>query len=64
MIKIKQIENKIPDASGLVKKANYNTKTIEIMGQIPVSTLVTKTPLTTVENKIPDVRSLVKKNRL
>ena len=55
-------ENKIPDTSGLVKKADYNAKTIEIENKIlDVSSLATKTALTTVENKIPDVSNLVKK---
>ena len=59
MIQTKQLENKIPDTSDLVKKADYNTKIIEIEGNIPdVSSLGTKTALTTVENKIPDVSNL------
>ena len=56
-----ELENKIPDTWGLVKK-NYNTKIVEIEGKIPdVSNLATKTELTTVENKIPSVSSLVNK---
>ena len=40
----------------LLKKADYNTKISEIEGKIPdVSSLATKTALTTVENKIPSV---------
>ena len=59
MIQTKQLENKIPDTSDLVKKADYNTKIIEIEGNIPdVNSLGTKTALTTVENKIPDVSNL------
>ena len=38
--------------AGLVKKTDYNTKITEIEGKIPdVSSLTTKTPLTTFENK-------------
>ena len=56
-----ELENKIPDTWGLVKK-NYNTKIVEIEGKIPdVSNLATKTELTTSENKIPSVSSLVNK---
>ena len=47
-----EIEKKVSDRSNLVKKAN----------KIPdVSSLATKTALTTVENKIPSVSNLVKK---
>ena len=57
-----QIEEKIPDTSGLVKKTNCNTKITEIEGKIPdISGLATKTALTTVENKIPSIGGLVKK---
>ena len=59
-----ELENEIPDTSGLVKKTNYNTKITEIEGKIPdVSNLATKTALTTVENKIPNIGNSVK-NRL
>ena len=62
MIQTKQLKNKIPDTSGLVKKIDYNTKITEIESKIPdVSSLATKTALTTVKNKIPDVSSSVKK---
>ena len=62
MIQTKQLKNKIPDTSGLVKKTDYNTKITEIESKIPdVSSLATKTALTTVKNKIPDVSSSVKK---
>ena len=61
-MQIKQLENKIPDTSGLVKKTDYNTKITKIEGKIPnVRNFVAKTALTTVENKIPDDSSLVKK---
>ena len=61
-----EIENKILDTSGLVKKTGYNTKIIEIEGKIPrISGLTTNAALTTVENEIPNFSSLVlKKNRL
>ena len=51
------------DASGLLKKTDYNTKITEIESKIPgISNLATKAALTTVENKIPDISSLVKKS--
>ena len=57
-----ELENKIPDTSGLVKKTNYDAKIADIEGKIPdVSNLVTKTKLTNLENKIPNVSNLVKK---
>ena len=55
-----ELENKIPDTSGLVKKTDYDAKIADIEGKIPdVSNLATKTALTTVENKIPNVSNLV-----
>ena len=63
--KITEIENKIPDISGLVKKTDYNTKITEIEGKIPdISNLATKTALTTAENKIPDISNLATKTAL
>ena len=60
--KITELENKIPDTSGLVKKTNYNTKITELEDKIPdISNLATKIALTTIENKIPSVSNLVKK---
>ena len=57
-----ELQNKIPDISGLVKKTDYNTKITDIEGKIPnVTNLATKTTLTSVENKIPNVNNLVKK---
>ena len=57
-----ELENKIPDTSGLVKKTDCNSKIAELEGKISnVSGLATKTALTTVENKIPDVINLVAK---
>ena len=65
MIQINQNQGiKFLIPSGLVKKADYNTKITNIEGKTPdVSGLATKTALTTVKNKIPDVGSLVQKNR-
>ena len=62
-----ELENKIPNASNLVKKTDYNTKITEIEGKAPdISNcnLATKTALTAVENKIPDVTNLATKNAL
>ena len=60
-----EIENKIPDNNGPVKKTDYNTKTAEIEGKISdVSSLATKTALTTVENEIPDINNLVIKKQI
>ena len=57
-----QLENKIPDTSGLVNKTNYHAKITELENKIPdVSNLATKTALTAVENKISDVSNLVDK---
>ena len=55
----------ILDASGIVRKTDYNTKITEIEGKIPnISSLATNAALTAVENKIPNISSLVKKSRL
>ena len=62
MIQIKQLEKKIPDTNGLVKKTDCNTKITEIEGKIPsINGLATNAALTAVENKIPNISSLVKK---
>ena len=54
----KELENKIPDVSNLVKK----TKLTKLENKIPdINNLATKTALATVKNKIPDVSSLAKK---
>ena len=56
------VENKIPDASTLVKKIDLNAKNTEIENKIPsIIGLATNLALTAIENKIPDVSSLVKK---
>ena len=53
-----ELENKIPNVTDFVKKAELT----ELENKIPdISNLVTKTALTTVENKIPSVSSLVTK---
>ena len=57
-----ELEDKIPDTTGLVKKTDDNTKITEIESKISdISNLATKTALTPVENKIPSVSNLVKK---
>ena len=56
------LEKKIPDISGFVKKADHTQKVCEIESKIPsISGLATTSGLTAVENKIPDISSLVKK---
>ena len=56
--KITEIEDKIPDISGLATKTALTT----VENKIPnISNLATKTALTTVENKIPSISGLVKK---
>ena len=56
------LTKKIPDASGLVKKTNYNVKNTEIEVKIPsITGLAATAALTAVENKIPDVSNLAKK---
>ena len=60
-----KLKKKIPDASKLVKKTDYNAKITEINGKIPsISGLATTSALIAVENKIPNIISLGKKNRL
>ena len=57
-----ELENKIPDTAGLVKKTDYNTKITKIESKIPsINGLATNAALTVVENKIPNIGSLVKK---
>ena len=56
-----ELENKIPDSSGLVKKTDYNTRITELENKMPdISNLATKTVLTTVENNTPSVSNLAK----
>ena len=60
--KISKVDKKIPDVSGLVKKADFNAKVTEIEGKIPsIRGLATNSALPAVKNKLPDVSSLVKK---
>ena len=48
----KQLENKIPDTTGLVKKTDYNVKITKIEGKIPsISGLATNAALTAVKDK-------------
>ena len=57
-----EIENEIPDTSGLVKKTDYNVKITKIEDKIPsICSLATNAALTAVENKIPNINRLVKK---
>ena len=56
------VENKIPDASSVVKKTDCDAKVIEIEGKIhSITGLATNSALIAVENKIPHVTSLVLK---
>ena len=56
------VDKKIPNVSGLVKKTDLNSKITEVEGKIPCITgLATSSALTAVENKIPNVSNLVKK---
>ena len=60
-----ELENKIPDTAGLVKKTDYNAKITKIESKIPsINGLATNAALTVVENKIPNISSLVKKKQI
>ena len=60
--KIGHVENKIPDVSGLVNTAVFNTKTSEVENKIPnVSGFATTTVLTAVKNTITTVNDVHKK---
>ena len=62
--KITDLENEIPDTSGLVKKTYYNTKITELENKIPdISNLATKTALTAIENKTLSGSNLVKRKQ-
>ena len=64
MTQTSQIQKKIPDTSGLVKKLHYNAKITEIENKIPSITGLSKTSaLTALETKIPIISSLVKKKK-
>ena len=55
-VKIKNIEDKIPDITNLATKATHNAKINEVKDKIlSITNLATTTALTTVENKIPNV---------
>ena len=57
-IKITEIEDKIPDISGLATKTALTTVENKIHS---INNLATKTALNTLENKIPSISGLVKK---
>ena len=60
-----ELEIKIPNTSGLVKKIIIILEIIILENKIPdIRNLATKSALTTVENKITDVGSLVKKQTI
>ena len=57
-----KLEKKIPEASELVKKTDYNAKITEIGNKIlSNSGLATNASLTAVENKIPNISGSVNK---
>ena len=61
-VKIKNIEDKIPNITNLATKTTLNAKINEVKGEISsIMNLGTKASLTAVENKIPSVSNLVKK---
>ena len=61
--KISDADKRIPNASKLVKKTDYNAKICEIENKIPsIGGLATNSAPTAVENKIP-VTNLVKKKK-
>ena len=52
-VKIKTVENKIPDIANLAANATLNAKTNQIKNEIPsITDLTTNTALTSVENKM------------
>ena len=58
---IKNIEDKILDITNLATNASLNLKINEIKNEIPGTTNLATTCLTTVENKIPSLSDIVKK---
>ena len=61
-VKIKNIEDKIPDITNLGINTTLSAKINEIKNEIPSITSLVKTAgLTTVENEIADISDLVKK---
>ena len=66
--KIGNLELKIPDVSGLLKKSSFNSKVNELENKIKtaeskpdITNLATKSSVTAVENKILDVNGFAKK---
>ena len=60
--KISDVDIKIPDTSGPVKKLDYNAKISEIESKIlSISGLASTSALTAVENKIPNIDPVEKK---
>ena len=58
-VKIKNIEDKIPDSTNLAIKTTLNAKINEVKAEIPIIiSLTTNTALTAVENKIPNVSNV------
>ena len=61
-VKIKNIEDKIPDITNLATKNTLNAKLNKVKDEIPsISSLTTTSALTAVENKVRNVSILVKK---
>ena len=61
-VKIKNIEDKIPEITNLATNAFLNAKINEVKVDIPsITNLATTAAFTIVENKIPNVSNLVKK---
>ena len=60
--RISDVDKKILNTSGLVKKTDFGSKITEMEGKIPsITGLATNSALTAVENKIPNVNNLVTK---
>ena len=59
-VKIKNIEDKIPNITNLATKTTLNAKINEVKDEIPnITDLATKTVLNAVANKKPNVSNLV-----
>ena len=66
---IKDVDNKMRNTSGLVKKTDLQTKITEIENKLPnitglVNTVVDNTKFTDIENKITDISNLAGKAAL
>ena len=62
--KIKNVEDKIHDATKLAAETTLNAKMNEVKGEIPsVTNLATTSALTAVENKMPSVSYLGKRKK-